>query len=93
MPAATRHTLGQAVGGVLAAVVALTDPELIIIGGSWGSSPVILETITADTVRLPRAVPVRGAELTGNPSLAGARIDALSRLRSDIIAAPRPNRH
>ena len=37
--AATRHTLGQAVGGVLAAVVALTDPELIIIGGSWGSSP------------------------------------------------------
>ena len=91
--AATRHTLGQAVGGVLAAVVALTDPELIIIGGSWGSSPVILETITADAVRLPRAVPVRGAELTGNPSLAGARIDALSRLRSDIIAAPRPNLH
>lgn len=91
--AATRHTLGQAVGGVLAAVVALTDPELIIIGGSWGSSPLILETITADTARLARSVPVRGAELTGNPSLAGARIDALSRLRSDIIAAPRPNRH
>jgi predicted NBD/HSP70 family sugar kinase len=91
--AATRHTLGQAVGGVLAAVVALTDPELIIIGGSWGSSPLIRETITADTARLARSVPVRGAELTGNPSLAGARIDALSRLRSDIIAAPRPNRH
>ena len=91
--AATRHTLGQAVSGVLAAVMALTDPELIIIGGSWGSSPVILETITAETARLPRSVPVRGAELTDNPSLAGARIDALSRLRSDIIAAPRPNRH
>jgi predicted NBD/HSP70 family sugar kinase len=91
--AATRRTLGQAVSGVLAAVVALTDPELIIIGGSWGSRPVILETITADTARLPRAVRVRGAEVTGNPSLAGARIDALSRLRSDIIAAPRPNRH
>ena len=91
--AATRRTLGQAVGGVLAAVVALTDPELIIIGGSWGSSPLIRETITADTARLARSVPVRGAELTGNPSLAGARIDALSRLRSDIIAAPRPNRH
>ena len=88
--AATRHTLGQAISGVVAAVIALTDPELVIIGGSWGSSPVILETIAADTARLPRAVPVRGAELTGNPSLAGARIDALSRLRSDIIAAPRP---
>jgi predicted NBD/HSP70 family sugar kinase len=91
--AVTRHALGQAVGGVLAAVIALTDPELIIIGGSWGSRPLILEAITASTARLPRAVPVRGAELTGNPSLAGARIDALSRLRSDIIAAPRPNRH
>jgi predicted NBD/HSP70 family sugar kinase len=91
--AAIRHTLGQAVGGVLAAVIALTDPELIIIGGSWGNSPVILETITADRARLPRSVPVRGAELTDNPALAGARIDALSRLRSDIIAAPRPNRH
>jgi predicted NBD/HSP70 family sugar kinase len=89
--AATRHTLGQAISGVLAAVIALTDPELIIIGGSWGSSPVILDTIAAGTARLPRAVPVRGAELTGNPSLAGARIDALSRLRSDIIARGSPS--
>src|SRR3954447_7344849 len=30
---ATRQALGQAVGGVLAAVVALADPELVIIGG------------------------------------------------------------
>jgi predicted NBD/HSP70 family sugar kinase len=89
--AATRHTLGQAVSGVLAAVIALTDPELIIIGGSWGSDPVILDTIAAGTARLPRAVPVRGAEVTGNPSLAGARIDALSRLRSDIIARGSPS--
>ncbi|MGH3172381.1 MAG: ROK family protein [Streptosporangiaceae bacterium] len=85
--AATRHTLAQAVSGVLAAVMALTDPELIITGGSWGSSPVILETITAEAAHLPRALPARSAELTGNPSLAGARIDALSRLRSDIIRA------
>ncbi len=89
--AATRNALGRAVSGVLAAVVALTDPELIIVGGSWGSRPVILETIATCTARLPRTVPVRAAELTGNPSLAGARTDALRRLRSDIIAAPRPN--
>lgn len=72
--------------------MALSDPELIIIGGSWGRQPVILETIAAGAARLPRTVPVRGAELTGNPSLAGARIEALSRLRSDIITAPRPDR-
>jgi len=86
--AATRYALSQAVGGVLAAISALSDPELIIIGGSWGSRPVILETIAADTARLGGSVPIRGAALTDNPSLAGARIDALCRLRSDIITAP-----
>jgi predicted NBD/HSP70 family sugar kinase len=85
---ATRQALGQAVSGVLAAVVALADPELIIIGGSWGSHPVILDTITTAAARLPRHVPVRAAELTVEPSLAGARIDALSRLRSTIVATP-----
>jgi predicted NBD/HSP70 family sugar kinase len=87
--AATRQALGQAVSGVLAAIVALTDPGLIIIGGSWGPRPVILETIVAGAALLPRIVPVRGAGLTGNPSLAGARLAALSRLREAIIAAPR----
>jgi predicted NBD/HSP70 family sugar kinase len=87
---ATRDLIGQAVSGAIAATVALADPELIIIGGPWGSHPTILDAITACTARLPRQVPVRGAELTDNPSLAGARTDALSRLRSDIITRPRP---
>jgi predicted NBD/HSP70 family sugar kinase len=87
--AVTRRALGQAVGGALAAIVALTDPELVIIGGSWGGHPAVLRAIAAGTARLPWPVPVRGAELTDNPSLTGARIDALSRLRSDIIAEAR----
>jgi predicted NBD/HSP70 family sugar kinase len=87
--AATRQALGQAVGGVLAAVVALTDPQLIIIGGPWGSQPVILQAIATATARLPRYVPVQAAGLTIEPSLAGARSDALSRLRSGIVAAAR----
>jgi predicted NBD/HSP70 family sugar kinase len=90
--AATRQALGQAVSGVLAAVVALTDPELIIIGGSWGSQPVILKAISTAAARLPRYVPVQAAELTVEPSLAGARIDALSRLRSGIVAAAQQRR-
>ena len=88
----TRDLIGQAVTGAIAAAVALADPELIIIGGPWGSQPAILDAITACTARLPRHIPVRGAELTDNPSLAGARTDALSRLRSDIITRPRPGR-
>ena len=91
--AATRQALGQAVSGVLAAVVALTDAEVVTVGGSWGTSPGILDAISAAVAGLPRSVPVRAAGLTAEPSLTGARTDALSRLRSGLIAAatrPRP---
>jgi len=85
--AALRHALGQAVSGVLAAIVALTDPLAVVIGGPWGCHPVVLDTIVTAAGRLPRQVPVRGACLAGHPSLAGARADALARLRSGIIHA------
>ena len=84
---ATRQTLGQAISGVLAAVVALSDPELIVIGGSWGAHPLILDAITTAFTRLPRHVAVRAATLRAESSLAGARADALDRLRSAIVAA------
>jgi predicted NBD/HSP70 family sugar kinase len=84
--AALRHALGQAVSGVLAAAVALTDPELVIIGGSWGSHPLVLQSISAAATRLPRHVRIQAAQLAVEPSLAGARTDALTRLRSGIIA-------
>ena len=85
--AAVRHALGQAVGGVLAAIVALSDPRAVVIGGPWGSQPAVLRAIVTAAGRLPRPVPVRGARLTGHPSLAGARTDALTRLRTGIIHA------
>ncbi len=86
---ATRQTLGQAISGVLAAVVALCDPELIVIGGSWGAHPVILDAITTAFTRLPRHVAVRAAKLRAESSLAGARAEALNRLRLAIVAAVR----
>ena len=82
-----RHALGQAISGVLAAVVALCDPELVVIGGSWGTDPLILEAITTAFTRMPRHVPVRAAKLRAEPSLAGARADALTRLRLAIVSA------
>ena len=87
----TRQALGQAISGVLAAIVALTDPGLVIIGGSWGRHPVVMETISSAFARLPRHVPVGAAELTDQPSLAGARSDAVRRLRSAIVAAAHPS--
>ena len=85
--AATRHALGQAISGVLAAVLALADPELIIIGGSWGTHPVILDIISAAAARLPRHPPVRAAGLASEPALAGVRLEALGRLRSAIVTS------
>nr|WP_269091253.1 ROK family transcriptional regulator [Actinopolymorpha cephalotaxi] len=84
---AVRRTLGQALGGTLAAVAALADPETVIVGGSWGTHPVVLETIVAAAGELPRPVAVRAAHLTAEPSLTGARAEALSRLRRTIVDA------
>ena len=86
----TRTALGKAISGVLAAVVTLVDPELIVIGGSWGSQPVVLDAISAEFQRLPRHIPIRAAKLTDQPSLAGARGQALRSLRSAIVTLPRP---
>jgi predicted NBD/HSP70 family sugar kinase len=84
---ATRAALGRAVSGVLAAVVALADPELIVIGGSWGAHPLVLDAISAEFTRMPRPVALRAARLRTEPSLSGARADALDRLRAAIVAA------
>jgi predicted NBD/HSP70 family sugar kinase len=85
--ATTRRVLGEAIAGVLSAVVALADPEIVIVGGPWGNHPVFLDLIAAAAARLPRHASVRAARLTADPSLAGVRLEALSRLRSAILAA------
>ena len=53
------QTLAHAISGVLAAVTALGDPEFVVVGGSWGTHPPILDAITARATRMPRQVPVR----------------------------------
>ena len=86
--AATRRVLGQAIAGVLAAIVALADPEIVVVSETMGPpSP----SSSTSSRRPPHACPgsarVRAAELTAEPSLAGVRLEALSRLRSAILAA------
>jgi predicted NBD/HSP70 family sugar kinase len=85
--AAMRQILSRAVTGILAAAVALADSGLIVVGGPWGSHPLILEAIAAEAARLPRPIPIQAATLTDEPALIGARASALSRLRSHVVAA------
>ncbi|TQS41400.1 ROK family transcriptional regulator [Cryptosporangium phraense] len=82
-----RRALGEAVAGVIAAIVALTDPSYVVIGGPWGTHPAILAAITTAAADQPRQVPIRAARRTGEPSLTGARLDALDRLRDAIVRA------
>jgi predicted NBD/HSP70 family sugar kinase len=79
------RVIGVAVSGVLAAIVALVDPKVIVIGGEWGSQPSIVEAIRTAFADQPRSVPVRPARVTTEPALAGARTDALERLRAEIV--------
>jgi predicted NBD/HSP70 family sugar kinase len=83
---ALRETLGRAVAGVVAAIGALADPEVVLVGGSWG--PALLDAVRAGVAELPRGVRLRAAAVTDEPALAGARADALDRLRAAITAAP-----
>jgi predicted NBD/HSP70 family sugar kinase len=79
-----RAALAEAICGVLAAVVAVADPETVVLGGSWG--PAILPDVAAAFADRPRHVPLRAAQVTDEPSLLGARQQALDDLQEAILA-------
>jgi predicted NBD/HSP70 family sugar kinase len=85
---AARATLARAVGGVLAATVALTDPELVVLGGPWGTHSGLLAAVRDEFATQPRRVPVRAAAVLDEPSLRGARIAALHELRQAVLVPP-----
>lgn len=82
-----RDELARAVCGALSSLVALADPERVVLGGAWG--PDVVTTVAAEFARWPRNVPVVPAGVAG-AELAGARAHAVEDLRERIIAAARP---
>jgi predicted NBD/HSP70 family sugar kinase len=86
--AGTDEALARAVCGVLSAMVALTDPEVVLVGGPWGRHPAMLEAIAREFETAPRHVPVEAATVDEEPALTGARAAALQHLRDAIVAAP-----
>jgi predicted NBD/HSP70 family sugar kinase len=85
---AARTTLARAVGGVLAATVALTDPELVVLGGPWGTHAGLVAAVREELASQPRCVPVRPAAVLEEPSLRGARTAALQELREAVLVPP-----
>jgi predicted NBD/HSP70 family sugar kinase len=82
-----RDTLARAVAGVLAAVVALTDPAVVLLGGSWGGDPDVLAAVAREFAGAPRSVAVQAAAVTEEPSLAAARATALEQLRDAVVSS------
>lgn len=82
-----RAVLARAVCGVLSAAVALADPQLVVLGGTWGSEPATARAIAGEFADSPRSVPVSPARVT-DPEMAGARAHAVEQLRELVIASP-----
>lgn len=83
-----RGAIADAVDGVLCALVALTDPECILVGGTWGRDAAILASISDGFAQVPRHVWITAARVTDEPALAGARQYALEALRSVVLHWP-----
>ncbi|WP_409465269.1 ROK family protein [Amycolatopsis sp. GA6-003] len=78
-----RTTLADAICGVLLALVTVSDPELIVLGGPWG--PDVLDAVSDRFAQLPRHVPLRAPHATDAPALTGARDEAVRALRSAVL--------
>jgi predicted NBD/HSP70 family sugar kinase len=87
--AQVRAAVGTALSGVLAALVAVCDPEVVILGGEWGGHPAVIDAVRARFRQSPRHVPIRPAAVTGEPALSGARSRALGDLRTAIVSLAR----
>ncbi len=77
--------LGRAIGGVVSSVVALCDPELVVLGGPWGGRPEVVDAVRADAVGLRRPVEVRAAVVTEHAPLSGARTAGIRALGDSIV--------
>ena len=82
-----RTVLARAVAGVLAAMVALADPAVVLVGGPWGRHPSVLAAVAREFAHAPRSVAVQAAAVSDEPALAAARETALQQLRDAIVAA------
>jgi predicted NBD/HSP70 family sugar kinase len=80
------RTVAMATAGVLGAILAVADPEVVVLGGPWGTHPRLIDAVRECVATLGRGPSVRAAQILQEPSLAGARAAALEQLRSAIVS-------
>ena len=77
--------IATAVAGALDSVVALLDPQGVLVGGPWGSSPGLLERVAERMSSLAdRELALRPAGLTDAPYRDGVRARAVAAARQAV---------
>jgi predicted NBD/HSP70 family sugar kinase len=79
-----RHA--REVGEAAAAVVALLDPGLIILGGGVGLNPMLLRGVRSQVRRLTWDTEIRNGQLGSDATLIGASRRATQAARADVLA-------
>lgn len=81
-----RGAVADAVGAVLRSAVGFADPELLVIGGPWGTHPRLLRSLRQRVDGWPRPVRLAEAAVQHEPDLHGARSQAIEMLRDGIVS-------
>lgn len=87
-PEPVADAVAAAVCGVLVTIISLTDPELIIVGGSWGTDERLLASVIELLQGQPRRTAVRPATEAADAPLTAVREFALTALRREVLARP-----
>ena len=80
------QAVAMATAGILGVILAVADPAVVVLGGPWGTHPRLIDAVRASVRTLGRGPAVRAARILHEPSLTGARAEALEQLRLAIIA-------
>ncbi len=83
----TGEEIAAAVAGAVGSVVALLDPEGVLVGGPWGSAPGFLDRVVEHLDLSNRALVLRPTALTDAPYRDGVRIRAIARARQAVVDA------
>jgi len=80
------HTHAQEVGEMAAAVVAILDPGLLIMGGGVGQNPLLLDHVRATVRKLTWETEIRSGVLGSDATIMGAAQLAADAALADILA-------
>jgi predicted NBD/HSP70 family sugar kinase len=81
--------VAKAVAGVISAIVALTDPASVVLAGTWGTHPRLIDAVRDMVAEGARPVRVQPAREPGAAALAGVRAATIDQLHDLITAQSR----